>query len=233
MPGYWHDAELVAFGGMVFATGNGGTVAFDGATGETKWISPYGGERASPAVTSEGLYMIPSSCGAKALSPLTGKDLWTATICGDNSADIATRDGIVYARYFGSGPHMIDATTGKQVGSVSSQRSPAITDTSVITLYSGALSSTSIANGSQEWTFMGDGELVSAPIVVNSTVFVGSSSGKVYALDSTTGAQQWFGSIAAMSAPDQWNGRLLPGPTAGEGLLVVTGGNTVAAWSLK
>jgi len=32
------------------------------------------------------------------------------------------------------------------------------------------------------WSFAGDGQLVSAPVIVNQTVIVGSASGKVYAL---------------------------------------------------
>ena len=233
MPGYWHDAEPVAYGGLVFATGNYGSAALDQATGAVQWSRPIYGERASPAVTSEGFYLIPSSGPARALNPLTGEDLWTASIAGNYGADIAVRNGLVYARYMDGNTFIANASTGEDAGSLSSQRALAVTDTKAIGLYSATLTATSIATGTQAWSFTGDGNLVSAPIVVNGSVFVGSSSGKVYAVDVVTGAQQWFGTTAPMSAPDQWNGGLLAGPAAGEGLLVVTGGNTVAAWRLK
>lgn len=234
MPGYWHDAEPVAYGGLVFATGNYGSAALDQATGSLQWSRQIYGDRASPAVTSEGLYLIPGGgCGPIALNPLTGEDLWTASTCNNYGADLAVSRGIVYARYTDGNGFMADAATGASAGILSSQRAVAVTDSAFITLYSGTLTATSIATGVQKWNFTGDGSLVSAPIVVNDTVFIGSSSGKVFAVDAATGAQQWFGTTSAMSAPDQWNISLLSGLVAGEGLLVVSGNNTVAAWRLK
>lgn len=232
MPGYWHTAEPVAFGGLVYATGNGGTLAMDQVTGAIQWQRQVDGDLASPAVTSAGLYMIPN-CGTEAFNPVTGAPLWKSTLCGSYGVDMAVRNGIAFARYTDGNMFWQDASTGADAGSLSSQRSMAMTDTRIVTLYSGTLTATDIATGLQKWSFAGDGGLVTAPVIVNDTVFVGATSGKVYAVSLATGAQQWFGSTAALGAPDQWNQSLVSGPAAGEGLLVMSGGSTVAAWKLK
>jgi len=43
------------------------------------------------------------------------------------------------------------------------------------------------------WNFTGDGNLTTAPVVVNNTVLIGSSSGKVYGVDAGSGFQVWMG----------------------------------------
>jgi outer membrane protein assembly factor BamB len=62
----------------------------------------------------------------------------------------------------------------------------------------------------QTWTFSGDGHLVTAPVVVNNTVFVGSSSGNVYGLDVGTGAQIWMGVSTTPISPDSESGGPMP-----------------------
>jgi outer membrane protein assembly factor BamB len=77
------------------------------------------------------------------------------------------------------------------------------------------------------WTFSGDGGLVTAPIVVGSTVFVGSSSGMLYGLDLRGGRIVWSTNVGAgLSGSDDGLGVL----GAGQGLLVVPAGNRLAAY---
>jgi outer membrane protein assembly factor BamB len=66
------------------------------------------------------------------------------------------------------------------------------------------------------WSFAGDGALVTAPLVVNNYVFIGSSNGNLYALDGTSGAQLWTKNLGAA----------LP---AGDGLLIVPAGQVCSA----
>jgi outer membrane protein assembly factor BamB len=87
----------------------------------------------------------------------------------------------------------------------------------------------------QTWTFTGDGNLVTAPVVVNNTVFVGSSSGKVYGLDAQTGAQVWMGVSPLPINYDSENGGPMPpsGPAAGENLLIFPARNSLVAWQMQ
>ncbi len=82
--------------------------------------------------------------------------------------------------------------------------------------------------------FSGDGHLVTSPIVVNNYVFVGSSSGAVYAIDATTGQVAWQDNVGA-AIPSSGPVATMPlsGLAAGDGLLIVPAGNTVTAYQLS
>jgi outer membrane protein assembly factor BamB len=93
-----------------------------------------------------------------------------------------------------------------------------------------------LSNNQVNWSFAGDGLLVTAPIVVNNYVFVGSSSGNLYALNASTGAQVWNQNLGAPIPGPATGGSALQGQTglaAGDGLLIVPAGNTVTAYVLS
>jgi hypothetical protein len=70
---------------------------------------------------------------------------------------------------------------------------------------------------------------VTAPIVVDGDVYVGSSTGALYALDEATGAVVWTGNVgAAFQAPGQNN--TPSGLAAGEGHVIAPAGSTLAAY---
>ena len=78
--------------------------------------------------------------------------------------------------------------------------------------------------------------MVTSPIVVNNFVFVGGSSGNLYALDATTGAQLWTKNLGAAIAGPATGGSATQGATglaAGDGLLIIPAGNKVNAFVLS
>lgn len=238
LPGYWYDSAPTAYGGLVFATGNGGFFALDEATGETLWSGSMRGDHSSPAVTSEGVYTM-QVCRVQGFNPVFGTELWTRQggCSGGGGRNIALRDDRLYVRYYtgpiGNDVWIMDAASGDDLGLLSSRTIPAVTGTTVFTLSSSTLAPKKISDGSQPWTFAGDGQLTSAPVVVNDTVFVGSGSGKVYAVDAATGAERWFGTAPdGVDAPDEHNIMGLNGLAAGEGWLLVPAGNHLAAWKI-
>jgi outer membrane protein assembly factor BamB len=85
------------------------------------------------------------------------------------------------------------------------------------------------------WSFAGDGHLVSAPIVIDNRVIVGSGTGNVCVLDAATGTQIWSGSAgAAISGPDEQGvSQPLAGIGAGEGYLIVPAGSVISAWHIS
>ena len=105
----------------------------------------------------------------------------------------------------------------------------------MIALNAGTLSSTRVSDLVQTWTFAGDGQLVTAPIVVNDTALIGSSSGNVYGVDVTTGSQVWMGVSPRPINPDSENGGPMPpsGPAAGENLLIYVAGTSLVAWKVQ
>jgi len=126
------------------------------------------------------------------------------------------------------------AETGVVLGAYAASAIPAVSPTSAYTLYDSTLQATLLKNGYVEWSFVGDGNLVTAPVVVNNYVFVGSSSGTVYALDATSGAELWSKNLgAAIPGPVNAAFYSMTGFAAGDGLLVVPAGNTVNAFVLS
>jgi hypothetical protein len=82
------------------------------------------------------------------------------------------------------------------------------------------------------WSFAGDGQLQSAVLAVNDNVYVGSASGKLYAVNAATGAQVWE-TQAGTSIPfvDEHNvSQPVTSFASGEGLLVVPTSTTLVAY---
>jgi outer membrane protein assembly factor BamB len=129
---------------------------------------------------------------------------------------------------------VFNASTGAEVGSFTATPIPAFSAQSGFFLSAGTLRGIELGSNNVLWTFTGDGNLVSAPIVIDQAVIVGSSSGNVYALDAATGSTLWTGSAGApIAAPDEQNvSQPLTGFGAGEGYLIVPAGNRVTAWRI-
>jgi outer membrane protein assembly factor BamB len=239
LPGYWYEASPNAYGGTVFIVGNAGLSAVDEGSGKILWTTPSAESTDwdSPGISSAGVYAESGGCLAGGYNPTTGMPLWQtqATCSGtDDGSTSIVKAGILFGRT-GSVLNLFDAATGAQMGQLTSSHAPAITSTSVIALNFGTLSSTNLSNLAPVWTFTGDGDLVTAPVVVNNTVLIGLSSGKVYGLNATSGEQVWVGQSPSPINADSENGGPTPpsGPAAGENVLIFLAGNSVVAWAFQ
>lgn len=75
---------------------------------------------------------------------------------------------------------------------------------------------------------------MTAPIVVNNYVFIGSGSGNLYALDASSGQQVWNQNLGAtIPAFNEYSLTEYTGLAAGDGLLVVPNGTKVTAFVLS
>lgn len=239
LPGYWYEAAPNAYGGIVFISGNAGLSAVDETTGNILWTNGAGGttDWASPAISSEGVFMQEGyACNASAYDPVSGASLWHSISQCNTPWGYASvvKNGIFFGRV-GTSLNLFDTATGNFKVQIGSDRAPAVTDTSLIALSAGVLSSTRLSDLVQTWTFSGTGNLVTAPLVVNDTVFVGADNGNVYGLDAATGALTWTGVSPVGLNYDSENGGPMPpsGPAAGENLLVFPAGNSLIAWQLQ
>lgn len=238
LPGDWYQGSPNAYGGIVFVDGEGGLSAVDEASGSILWTNSTAGstEFSSPAISSEGVYTQNSSCVSGAFDPMDGTRQWQSQSNCTFSWGYTpiVKGGFVFGRT-GSSIDLFDAVTGVYSVSLGSARAPAITATALIALNAGMLSSTRLSDRVQTWSFTGDGNLVTAPVVVNDTVFVGSSTGKVYGVDAATGVELWSGTSAAAISPDSETGGPMPpsGPAAGEDMLIFPAGNSLAGWQLQ
>jgi outer membrane protein assembly factor BamB len=110
-------------------------------------------------------------------------------------------------------PAVLDAATGNPFEPLaSSGPAPAVDAWTVYDLSGSALTATNAVSGMRKWQFTGDGTLSSAPLVAGGAVFVGGTSGNLYALSSGTGAVIWSNNVGTpISTPDEQNESELTG----------------------
>jgi outer membrane protein assembly factor BamB len=221
--------------------GSGGTLyAVDQSNGAIAWTRPVAnGDSSAPAVSSDGVY-VTYPCTTYAFRPATGEQTWSNnTGCsGGGGATPVVANGVLYAPNGSGGSYngsTFNAATGLLLGSYVADNPPAIGSQAGYFLQGGTLRGVSLATNSVLWSFAGDGLVVTSPVVVNQYVFVGASSGKLFAVDAASGQQQWVQDLGApIPAGAGWGARMpISGLSAGDGLLVVPAGNTLTAFTLS
>jgi outer membrane protein assembly factor BamB len=242
LPGqYAFSAPPTAVNGVVYVggAGSGGTLyAVDESNGNVLWTAGVAnGDRSSPAVSSDGIF-VTYPCQAYKFDPLTGAAKWhyNGGCSGGGGRTAAFANDRLYMRDWTNPVSLIfNAATGVQTDTFTASAIPAFSAQSGFFLDAGMLRAVDLNTQNALWNFTGDGSLVSAPIVIDDVVIIGSSSGNVYALNAATGAQTWSGSAgAAITPPDELN--LTPPITgfgAGEGYLVVPAGSVLTGWHLS
>jgi len=222
--------------GTAYVNGYSTLYAVSAQDGTVKWSAPNkGSEHSSPAVTTTALY-VTNSCEAFALSPSTGSQIWnTTSSCGGSGGRTPVfYNSRVYIRDNDIGNVALDSGTGIPVAEIPPGPAPAFHGSTgfFLNVITSTLEAKDISSGTLKWSFTGDGTLRSAPIVVNGTVYIGSASGKLYAVDESTGTNVWTGTVGApVNRPDEIGiSDPLTGLGAGEGLIVVPASNLVVAY---
>jgi outer membrane protein assembly factor BamB len=253
LPGqYAFTSPPTAANGVVYVggAGSGGTLyAVDELSGGLLATQPVmNGDHSSPALSSGRVFVSYACNQAYAFAETTLNSLWHYTTgCeGGGGKTVVYASGRIYTRDF-NGNLILDAATGSLLGTFTPANTtalaPAVDQTTLYSLTwpngsSGAnvLSAQSLANGTTTWTFNGDGQLDTAPILISTPagefVIEGSASGVLYALNAASGAVVWSANVgAAIAQPDEQNADQLTGLAAGQGLLVVPAGNTISAYA--
>ena len=228
----------VAAEGLVYTLDDGVLTAFNETNGAQAWQQYVSGTNGAPAVTVDGVYAAPV-CYAYDLQPASGTVIWsTNTGCEGGGGDTpVVASGRMYAPLGGFyGGNVYSAESGAVLGAFSASAAPAISTSNVFMLNNSTLQGIALSNNQILWSFAGDGTLWNSPVAVNNYVFVGSSSGNLYALDAATGAQVWTKNLGAAITGPATGGNATQGATglsAGDGLLIVPAGNTVNAFVLS
>ncbi|HZI48275.1 MAG TPA: PQQ-binding-like beta-propeller repeat protein, partial [Pyrinomonadaceae bacterium] len=224
-----------AMGGTVYVPGFSFLYAVSEQDGTIKWNAPtIIGDHSSPAVTAGAVYLSYSCNQAYSFSPTTGAEIWHhSTMCaGGGGSTPVFYNGRVYIRDSVLANVVLDSGIGLAVAEFSAGPAPAFHGSTGFYLNVSTLEARDILSDAVKWSFTGDGNLSSAPIVVNGVVYIGSTSGKLYALDESTGTNVWTGTVGApVNRPDERNISVpLTGLGAGEGLIVVPASNLVVAY---
>jgi outer membrane protein assembly factor BamB len=243
LPGqYAFSSAPVASNGVVYVggAGSGGTLyAVSAATGQVLWTrSVENGDNSSPALSATSVFVSYAGPQVYAFNRSNGAPLWhydSGIEGGGGKTAVLAPGNRLYTRDFG-GSYVFDAASGEIVDTFGSYTAPAFADGAGLFLYDGALEARDAVSGSLLWSFQGDGELSSAPVVVKSPsgthVYEGSSNGMLYGLNLADGSVTWSTNVGApIPGPDEQNvSQPLTGLTAGEGLLVVPAGNRLVAY---
>lgn len=224
------DSGVVYVGGA----GSGGTLyAVSETDGSVLWTQAVAnGDHSSPALSGTSVFVSYACDFAYSFARATGQLQWaTSPPCeGGGGKTPVYNNGSVYIRDAIAGNQILDATTGQEKGTFASTTAPAFSGKTALFMSSGTLSAS--VSGRTKWTFTGDGGLDTAPIIVGSTVYVGSSSGMIYGLGISKGNVVWSARAgSSINGPDEQNvSSPLTGLGAGQGLLVVPAGDQLAAY---
>jgi alpha-tubulin suppressor-like RCC1 family protein/outer membrane protein assembly factor BamB len=210
--------------------------AVSAATGRVLWTGLGGrGSTQMPSIDGGRVYVAATCRGAFAVDAFSGAEAWRHLgVCG--SAD-SMGSAVAGGRLWNEGswndtPVTYDASTGKLTGAFAGTV-PAFADDRYFVLHGTALKGKDAATDFTLWSFTGDGQLATSPVVVDGLVYVGSATGKVWALDPSTGTPVWEGDAGAPISPrhEFKSQDLGVHIAAGQGLVVVPATNTLVAFA--
>jgi outer membrane protein assembly factor BamB len=193
------------------------------------------GDHSSPAIDRGRVFVSYACPQSYSFKTTSGALVWhyQGPCEGGGGKTPVLNAGKVYVRDAFFGPTnglILDAKTGAQVGDFSSDRPPAFVKDIGLYLQTGTLRGVDTSSGTVLWSYAGDGQLTSAPVVVNRTIYIGSGSGNLYGLN-IRGREVWSTQVgASIPAPDEQNATLTTGLGSGDGLLVVPAGSILAAY---
>jgi outer membrane protein assembly factor BamB len=197
-----YDQPLSASNGLVYVNASGETFALEEGSGAVAWVNDLGeGAEGSVAVGNGVVYEAAGCNVVAAWDAQTGKTLWSlpGDCIGGNSDTPATYDGLIWDRDASSGNLILNGS-GEIVRTFRSDTMPALAGGTAFYESSGTVSAIDISTDTIRWSFTGDGQLCTAPVVAGGSgqVLVGSKTGNVYELDAATGTQR---SVANIGTP--------------------------------
>lgn len=219
----WFLGAPVPSAGVVYAGADGGVLGLDPATGTVVWRSGQTGSVGTPAIDG-GVLWASGTCGWYAFDIAGRKQLASASTCtsGPGGAAPMLGGGRAVVREPGDRHgSVLDARTGRPLDGIVTRVAPARAHGLRITLHGRTLTAEpEDGSGPARWTFRGDGNLVTAPIVVGRVVYAGSSRGRVFGIDVDSGRRLWAGDAGAPIAAPNESAHLV-GLSAAEGVLYV------------
>jgi len=201
------SSPAVAGGKVYFGSGDGNVYAVDAETGVLQWKFPTGGVvHASPAVANHTvyigswdsyLYAIDAGTGQQKWSFKTGEDPAIHNQVGFQSSP-AVVDGTVYVGCRDAHVYAIDAATGKKKWDYPTSKSwvigtPAVRDGVVYvgTSDSARFMALDAKTGRLRFNFDAKAYMFSSAAVAGDLAYVGNHNGRVYAIETKTGALAW------------------------------------------
>jgi outer membrane protein assembly factor BamB len=239
LPGqYAFSAPPTASDGTIYVggAGSGGTLyAVAESDGSILWTKAVAnGDISSPTLSGKRVFVTYACLRTFAFARSTGKALWDYdTGCsGGGGRTSPYHQGLLYARDTPFSSNVIlDGQDGTKVADFAADPIPTFTTKLMIAVTGGGLTATYLASGKVAWSTTLDGNVVSAPIVVNDSVIVASSDGTVWALRKASGTVRSSLELGiGIAGPDEQNvSHPLTGLGAGNGVVIVPGTDHLVA----
>jgi outer membrane protein assembly factor BamB len=240
------SSPAVASGVVYVGSFDGNVYAFNATNGVKLWSYPAGDlVSSSPAVADGIVYIGLSDGNLVALNGSTGEEVWKHHTIGGVGSPIV-QDGVVFAVSsvfipiftFNSDVYALNATNGKNLWDYNINNSAAFPTLVDETLYVGVgsnVSALSSVNGSLLWSNSlvkqtGLGALLKPTAVLDNVLYIGSSDGGVYALNTNNGGKIWNQSLGNLSesSPGVVNGVTSPAVVNGVVYIASNDGNLYA-----
>jgi outer membrane protein assembly factor BamB len=231
------DAPPIAVNGRVYISGfgyGGDLYAVDETNGAVLLTMSINSGDTSPVVSSGRVFVSDACPNAFAFNAATGQQLWHFNSCcsgGGDSTPVLHAGGLYARDSFCTQTNgiVLDVNNGHRIGLFNSDTPPGFIGNLTLLPQGGTLVAVN-STGQPVWTFIGDHALRSAPVVVNQTIYIGSGSGLLYALNAS-GELIWSTQVgASIPTPEQPTVTLVTGLGAGEGLLIVPTATTLVAY---
>lgn len=178
-------------------SGDGKVTALNAATGEVHWQATLGSVSDTPTVAGDTLYVNTGGGALVALDATSGAERWrfgedisatTAPLVVAGVLYTGGDDGTVYALDAASGDEQWRAQPG---GAIS--RSLALVDNLLyVPTAAGSIVALDATRGTEQWRVTGENQddFVGTPAVTDGVIYFGLS-GKLFAVNATTGDTQW------------------------------------------
>jgi len=231
------SAPPTAYNGVLYASGagSGGTLfAISEANGKVAWSATVrNGDVSSPAVDDSGVYVDYAGDLAYGFG-LNGVLRWTNDhgISGGGGATSVLHGGHLYLRggNSGSGASILSAATGVSSGTFGGTMLPAFDAANMYFVSGGRLQAVDKTGSPARWSFNGDGGIDTTPVTTNGILFVGSSTGRLYGVNSRTGAQVWTAVAPGAVSTTDWFA-MHEGLAAAGGMLAVPAGGFLTVYT--
>jgi outer membrane protein assembly factor BamB len=220
------DAAPTAAGGQVYVATSGALYALRQTDGHRLWMRLIeSGNHSSPALAG-GRIVVGHVCHHVYAFLPDGTLSWShiGRYFGAGGRTPAIYNGRVYARCSINEPDLIlDLADGRALGTYEADPIPAFSGDVGVFLNGTTLRAVELATAKTLWTFTGDGELTSAPLIVGQHVYVGSWPGNLYALELDSGRVEWSTNVGANIPPPEEHNSTSPltGFGAGDGILLI------------
>jgi outer membrane protein assembly factor BamB len=246
LPGsYYFTSPPTAANGVVYTSGIGvgGTLyAVRESDGQVLATQPVqNGDHSTPTLSADSVFVSYACNQAYRFAQVTLAPLWhdSGPCQGGGGQTTVYANNLLFTRDF-LGDLVLDAGSGALVrnyGPVNGGGyAPAVDSTAIFTTFPAWMLAAQSLAGTPLWTFTGDGQLNTPPLVLNSgsgrLVIVGSWLGRLYALDAASGSEVWSTDVGTPISGAGESGVSEPqaGLGIGQGLIVVPALSTLSAY---